>query len=402
MSERIAVISDLQLGAHLAHAINVVKTAGGFARLGHKVLLLCRPPENSHTSVVEALGEYGESDLDVMCPDPRSVASAETFGTWAADAAHDWGATVTYCRHFWGAIAAASRAQNSVLETHSHPGDDRREVLAAFRSTRSGATGIRAVITISETLKSAYIAAGAHPSRVHVVPDGVDLDLFSPPATLPPSPFARWPGPHIVYCGHLYEYKGILTILAAALLMPDATFHLVGGTPQDLREVEKQAASHRNVVLHGRVPHRSVPQFQWHADALLLPPSRNHPSAQWTSPVKLGEYLAAGPPIIATRIPGLTAWVAEPAVHWIQPDDADAMVRGIRDCLAHTPAQTRARQRAAATLAGSFSYARRAESILLAARTGDPAEPAPHRKAGATHHSSARSSSTNLSALMPR
>ena len=37
-------------------------------------------------------------------------------------------------------------------------------------------------------------------------------------------------------------------------------------------------------------------------DIFLLPPSRNHPSALWTSPLKLCEYFALRKPVIASDI----------------------------------------------------------------------------------------------------
>ena len=39
---RVVAASDIPIGSHRAHAINVFKTAGGFARLGCEVLVCCR------------------------------------------------------------------------------------------------------------------------------------------------------------------------------------------------------------------------------------------------------------------------------------------------------------------------------------------------------------------------
>ena len=57
------------------------------------------------------------------------------------------------------------------------------------------------------------------------------------------------------------------------------------------------------------------------ADLLLLPPSGKHPSANWTSPVKLGEYLASKTPILASRIPALTNFLTDEEVFFFDADD---------------------------------------------------------------------------------
>jgi glycosyltransferase involved in cell wall biosynthesis len=156
-------------------------------------------------------------------------------------------------------------------------------------------------------------------------------------------------------------------MLAAARRTPDVTFDLVGGTPEDVRRVRAAAADIPNVTVHGAVSHAQVPPYLWSADLLLLPPSAAEPSAAWTSPVKLGEYLAAGPPIVASRIPGLLSWVDEPAVKWFAPDDAPDMVRAMRESLAESPTHSHARRQRAYHLAHRYSYPCRAAAILHAA-----------------------------------
>jgi len=368
----IAVVSEIPLGSHRAHAINVIKTAGGFARLGHRVTLLCRVPETSDTPLSNSqhLAAFGESDMAVeFIREDRSLngAPAARFAKAAIDRAVAIGAEVVYARHFEGATDAASRGIPTILETHSHVSDERTEIRRAFDATNSRTHPLAIISTISPVLRDNYIERGADPSRVILVPDGVDLDMFTPQsATTSPSPFAQWQSPAIVYSGHLYDYKGIPTILRVAPRLPNATFHLVGGLPEDLARVLSTVERDRlpNVILHGMVNHADVPRYLWHADVLLLPPEADHPSAQWTSPVKLGEYLASERPIVASRIPGLTSWVDEPAVRWFAPGNDDDLARAIHASLDESPQHSAFRSVAARTRAKQLSYASRAQSML--------------------------------------
>lgn len=372
---RIAVITEANLGSTKAHAINVVKTAGGFDRLGHAVTLYTAP-HIAHTSTPDALHAYAEPRLRVVSSPPSIFREARSdddrsraLGLWCAQRALADGVDLVYARHFWGALAAADLGLPTVMETHAHLGDPRPILDACFAATTRRGNPLLGIATISPVLRDHYVQRGARATRVAVVPDGVDLEMFSPGTDLPPSPFATHPAPHAVYAGHLYDYKGIPTMLNAASLARDVTWHLVGGETTDIARARAEADSRHltNVIFHASKPHRDVPTFLWNADVLILPPEANHPSARWTSPVKLGEYLASGRPIVASDIPGLRSWVSEPAVRWFRASDPADLVRAVRDTLQLSPLQQPARRDAASALAQRFSYPHRAHRLLALA-----------------------------------
>jgi glycosyltransferase involved in cell wall biosynthesis len=372
---RVVVVSDFELGSHRAHAINVVKTAGGFARLDHDVTVLCRAPARPIPEK-QAAKEYGEPGLRwVTAPalGARPVegpAREERFARWALPVLEN--ADFVYARHFAAGLAAAELGVPTMIETHAYVGDTNPLLQKAIEATQNA---LAALVTISPTLREHYISRGADPQRVHVVPDGVDLDLFTPP-TGPRGPgvcpFDRSHRAHALYAGHLYDHKGIPTMIAAARLMPEVGVDLLGGASEDIARVKRLASipDMYNLRVHGHRPHAEVPAWLWHADVLLLPPSAHEPSAAWTSPVKLGEYLAAGPPIVASRIPGLQAWVDEPAVRWFTPDEPRDLARAVTESLQEGPAHRTQRRGAARALAESFSYPERARAMVRAVHDG--------------------------------
>jgi glycosyltransferase involved in cell wall biosynthesis len=365
---RVIVASDFEPGSSRAHAINVIKTAGGFRRLGHEVTVLCRSPRpgvdpNSHGT------PYGEHDLFwITAPyvpdrdrfrDPEGVARA--FGDWVAEQAEAIRPDMVYARHFEVALACAAIGLPTALETHAYVGDSKPILDRCFTATADRDRPIHALVTISHRLAQHYIQRGADPARVRVVPDGVDLELFSRPDDIGQSPYPA-DRPIVTYAGHLYDHKGIPTIIDAAARMSEAGFHLVGGLPDDIARTEKRVAGLANVHVHGPRPHNEIPAWLWHADVLLLPPSAGEPSAAWTSPVKLGEYLASQTPIVASKIPGLLDWVDEPAVTWFAPDDPADLARAVRTALSDSDNGDRLAR--ARELAGRFSYPNRARAIL--------------------------------------
>ena len=370
----IAVVAEMPIGGAFAHAINTFKTAGGFARLGHRVTVMCLPPVGG--DIAGALRAYGEPALDVRTI-AREAASTEDessrlFARRAAHRAAELGCRCIYGRNFHIAFEGPRIGLPTAIETHAHIDDPRPLLDAVFAATRADAHQLDAIVTIAPVLRDHYIARGADPVRVHLVPDAADPDLFAPPADHQPAPVRS--RPRVVYSGHLYDYKGIPTILRAAALAPDIDWVLVGGTAADVERTRTEARDIGNVRILGHVPHVEVPPHLWDADVLVLPPSALHPSARWTSPVKLAEYLWAARPIAASRIPGLENWVVEPAVAWFTPDDPSAMVERIRTLLAETPATRALRRAAQRDAAERFTYAGRAATILEA--MGMPQRPA--------------------------
>lgn len=370
-SLRVLAVGAFEADSPRAHAVNVTKTAGGFARLGHAVTLATLAPAGASTH--DALAEqYAEPSLQRVHLRPDRV------GEDAAELALSMHADMVYARSFAAAEACARAGVTTVLETHAHVGDRNPPLLRSL-PLASASGPLAAVVTISASLRAYYMACGASADRVHVVPDGVDLELFTPPATPPPPPWGTDHRPHAVYAGHLYDYKGIPTLLEAASLMSEWSFELVGGTDEDIESVADRVRAFRlgNVRLHGRKPHAEVPRWLWRADALVLPPVGTDPSAHWTSPVKLGEYLASGVPVVASDIPGLRAWVDQPEVTWFRAGDAESLASALRD-VRHESAQARAvRRLAARRRAEAYCYPERARRILQAAgldlaSIGDP------------------------------
>ncbi len=360
----VACVAELALGREMAHAINAFKTAGGFVRLGHRVTVFCLPPVGR--DIASALEMYGERGLTVH---PIEASSGRTedeasreFARRAVELAASLSCDCIYGRNFHVGLYGPERGMATVVETHAHVGDDRPLLDRVFAATRRRDRPLEAIVTIAPALREHYISRGADPARVHLVPDAADPELFAPASGWTrAAPAGR---PCAVYSGHLYEYKGIPTILAAARRAADIDWVLLGGTLADVNRTREQASGLANVSVPGRVPHAKVPGHLWRADVLLLPPSAAHLSASWTSPLKLAEYLWTGRPIAASRIAGLENWVEEPAVKWFTPDSPEDLERCVRALMDESEEHRRERGAAQRAAAERFTYANRAREIL--------------------------------------
>ncbi|WP_066297085.1 glycosyltransferase [Bacillus sp. FJAT-29937] len=108
-------------------------------------------------------------------------------------------------------------------------------------------------------------------------------------------------GPIIGYYGAISEWFDIKLIEQLAKRNKNWTFVLVGNTfGCDVTDAEKLD----NIIFTGEVPYKSLPSYLQRFDVCLIPFLVNNLTLA-TNPVKVYEYLAAGKPVVSTRLPEL-------------------------------------------------------------------------------------------------
>jgi len=181
---------------------------------------------------------------------------------------------------------------------------------------------------------------GVPAARIHVIPNAVDPALFAPPSAPPPDapPFRA------VYLGTLSPWQGLGTLLEALALRRSTAgveLHVVG--PQKgawaraLRAHARALRVHHALQLSGPVAQADLAPILRTAHVCVAPladDARN--SLQGCCPIKLLEYMAAGRPILATRLPVVEEIVEHGVTGYlVQPGSAAALADGLRWMLAH-------------------------------------------------------------------
>ncbi len=169
-------------------------------------------------------------------------------------------------------------------------------------------------------LHALHVAERGNRNKLAVLENGVDLDRF---AHVPP--LARRGGIVTVGAvGNLRPVKGIDVLIRAAARLPDVRF-LVAGEGDQRSELQSMidalGLAHR-FALVGQV--NNMPAFLAGVDIAVLP-SR----AEGMSNALL-EFMAAGRPVVATRVGG-NAQILEEGKHGllVPADDAEALADGI-------------------------------------------------------------------------
>ena len=120
----------------------------------------------------------------------------------------------------------------------------------------------------------------------------------------------------VCYCGNTYRDRGIELLVRAAARMPEVEFLVVGGRERDnalWREMARQSGA-ANFRMEGFVAQREVYSYLLASDILVMPYSSGvtirdgTEAGEFTSPLKLFEYMAAGKPIVATGIPSVSRY----------------------------------------------------------------------------------------------
>jgi glycosyltransferase involved in cell wall biosynthesis len=207
-----------------------------------------------------------------------------------------------------------------------------------------------------------------------VIPDGVDLNPFLALRKNTSKEHARkelnLPSDRriICYTGHLYRSKGVESLIRCAPSFPEALFLIVGGFPENVEWCRKIALwlNADNVIFTGHLPPVQVPAYLFASDLCVYTLEPDAPFRNFTSPLKLFEYLASGNPVVAAAVPGVKEVVADGVNGLLyEPGEIEELKAKIRRILEDQDLSRRLAQNGFTT-AQRYSWTRRAERVLEA------------------------------------
>jgi glycosyltransferase involved in cell wall biosynthesis len=221
------------------------------------------------------------------------------------------------------------------------------------------------IICISNGLRTRLIEIGVPPEKILVAADAVNLDLYrellTKGAAREQLGISR-DKKILVYTGSLFSDRGEDALLSFISSLPENTsLFLVGRIQEDLlHKIEGKP----NVTCVGVRPHSEIPVWQQAADALILFNSEKVQTFRdFTSPMKLFEYMAANRPIVAPDLPSIREILDDSCAVLVESDNADAYRLGVEKVLNNEALSaelaSRARERAR-----QYTWEKRAEKII--------------------------------------
>ncbi len=207
-----------------------------------------------------------------------------------------------------------------MLELHDDPRTNRMR----WQRVKSKAAGY---VVITESLRKLLLGEGIPSAAICVAPDGFDEQKFSELLSksqarqrLQISENVRL----VVYVGQLLPWKGVDALTPVFDQIPEGCQVVcIGGQKEDLERLQTLAPHASRVHFVGQAPRTEVLVWLAAADAGLLSTSAVQAiGREYTSPLKLFEYLAAGLPVIASDVPSSHEILDSRIALFFQPDDA--------------------------------------------------------------------------------
>lgn len=165
---------------------------------------------------------------------------------------------------------------------------------------RRAAEGADGLIAVCEALKDVLIDLGIPGSRIQVLRNGVDLQLFRPLDRTEARQAMRLSRPTLLSIGQLIPRKGHDVVIGALAYLPGVEL-LIAGEGPERRRLEMLAQTlcvADRVRFLGHVPHEDLARLYSAADALVLASSREG----WAN--VLLEAMACGTPVVASDVWG--------------------------------------------------------------------------------------------------
>jgi glycosyltransferase involved in cell wall biosynthesis len=181
----------------------------------------------------------------------------------------------------------------------------------------------------------------------------------------------------VAYVGNIHVSKGMEQLLSLAMMAPEVSFVIVGGSSGDVAalEAERDRIGARNVSLVGHRRPWEVPHYLFAADVLFAPflhanvrmgflAERFGPRVLPGTPLKLYSYLAAGRPIVAADQP-MNRELLRPGSNALlfPPESMDVAVAAVRRLLSDAPLSERLGA-SGRELSRTFTWQARARRML--------------------------------------
>ena len=256
-----------------------------------------------------------------------------------------------------------------------------------------------AVVVVSSELAKHVRSLGVKSAKIHVMPNGVNAELFRPEAkergcgrqTQPQRRGAinvaaadamhtaalhqNGNSPTLGFVGGLRPWHGVEVLpelLARVSRQHPGTRLVIAGDGQLRGELEsgfRKRKLAKQVTFTGALLHEEVPAVIRQFDVALAPyPKHDHDF--YFSPLKLYEYMACGVPVVAAKLGQIAETVRHGRTGWLYaPGNVNALVAGCVRLLDDRPLRQQLGQAAAKLVHAKFTWDHNAARVVKLSKT---------------------------------
>jgi glycosyltransferase involved in cell wall biosynthesis len=293
---------------------------------------------SSHIEVAEHARQRGLTTEIICCAgrlDLRAVTRIRTLAAvYSVDVIHTHG----YKADVYARAATSTRQSVLVATCHNWPSSEwKMRIYAAL--DRLLLKGFDRIAVISDAVAETLQRSGVRPPRLQTIPNGVEIERFRNASPVLRKELEVGEAALVGFVGRLVPGKGGEILLHAAeqvlAVIPKTKFVFVGDGPSR-RDWEVLAAQLRilNKVVFTGV-REDMPSVYASLDLLVLP------SVCEAMPMCVLEAMAAGRPVVATRVGAVPKMVAEEHTGFlVEAGEIDTLAKAILRAL-NDPARAR-------------------------------------------------------------
>lgn len=371
---RILYVFPEPLPLNKARAIQVINTVHSLAQQGVEITLAYVPAGSGSPDPFLAYGLERPANVTLLpisrrLPWPLSLLTTHSgklfqwrLGRWLASRILQSGyPDAVLVRHVKLANFLIRRFPDLPLVYEAHevftesaPASKADRLARQERQVLQGASKVIAITSqLANRLKSRY----GIDRFMEIIPSATSISVVNPEKDWAQS------SRHIVYAGSLYGWKGAQDLVMAARWLPGCRVTLLGGDEKSIAALRGMVSGEgAEVEFLGHKSHREVQEFLGSACIAVLP-NRSGSVSDFTSPLKLFEYMAAGCAIVVSDLPVFREVLAEHEAAWFVEGSPESLASAIRD-LVQDKEKLRLLGRAMAEKAKQFSWSARATRLI--------------------------------------
>jgi glycosyltransferase involved in cell wall biosynthesis len=377
--------ANASVPSRTANSVHIMKMCEALGAQGHRVRLIVPDEGLPELDKTDPYGFYGVAPAFKLTKTPwmplhpKGVSDLVYVGIWGLWMRFTGRPDVCITRNLWAGVLFSMLGIRTVLELHGPiPAKGRMarllRRLGTFRNPH-----LARLVVISESLRRFFLDFGVPADKIQVLHDAVNVEAYLDPSNAARNSELRTHRSEgeekrplsIGYVGSLHAGKGMEILMALAQRDSANRYHVYGGSPEDVARWRGAAGGSGNVTFHGHIPNVRVPETLMRMDVLLMPYLRrvavsgNYGDvAQWMSPLKMFEYMAAGKAILCSDLPVLREVLEDGRNALLaDPDDLDAWVRAVGR-LSDAALRARLGVAARADVVREYTWKQRAKRIL--------------------------------------
>ena len=316
-------------------SVHIQEVVREYRRRGHDVTVYAT---RRGSNVPDDLAELRIVDVPITTRDEEERERAQQAASASvSDMVRAGGYDLVYERYSLFSTVIAECGVPGILEVNAPLIDEQRthrvlvDEQAADAALQEQVQAALATICVSDPVRD-WVIARTEGTRVFTVPNGVNVHRITPQ---PESPGA----PVVTFVGTLKPWHGVDVLLRArAQAHKEWKLRIIGDGPMRAELDDLARSLGIDVDFRGAVAPDAIPQHMAGTAIGVAPyPAMDTDSDQYFSPLKVYEYMAAGLPVVASRVGQLPEIMGESA-YLVPPSDPEALAEAL-DALVANPVE---------------------------------------------------------------